>query len=330
MAARRCCAGSPCDRARQCLAVLGRNGAGKTTLLRCLTGLIPVSRGQVALDGADRTQDSLDARAGRRPRLRAPGPRDLPRPDGGGEPAGRGPRPRPSSARDDGGGRRSVPGAPRLWQRPGGIFGRATAAARDRARPGHAARAFSFSTSRPRASSPRSSRLSRRAGCVQGQSSCCSSNNISILRSACRRLRCAIARQRRERGARDRQPRASDPPHRHLTARSPGSELMSRPSRDFLRARNMVLGYFDSAAAARAGNRVGRHRHAAFVSRRAEKNRCRRPRPVPADYLAALDTLVPGPGPHFVTGPVYVRGAQPGDMLQVDILDLKFVWTGAS
>ena len=44
---------------------------------------------------------------------------------------------------------------------------------------------------------------------------------------------------------------------------------------------------------------------------------------VPADYLAALDTLPDGPGPHFITGPVYVRGAQPGDTLQVDILDAE-------
>ncbi|HEY0206608.1 MAG TPA: acetamidase/formamidase family protein, partial [Acetobacteraceae bacterium] len=42
---------------------------------------------------------------------------------------------------------------------------------------------------------------------------------------------------------------------------------------------------------------------------------------VPADYLAALNALPAGPGPHFITGPVYVRGAQPGDTLQVDILD---------
>ena len=42
--------------------------------------------------------------------------------------------------------------------------------------------------------------------------------------------------------------------------------------------------------------------------------------PVPADYLAALDALPEGPGPHFITGPVFVRGAQPGDTLQVDIL----------
>jgi acetamidase/formamidase len=30
-----------------------------------------------------------------------------------------------------------------------------------------------------------------------------------------------------------------------------------------------------------------------------------------------------GPGPHFMTGPVFVRGAMPGDVLQVDILDAK-------
>jgi acetamidase/formamidase len=44
---------------------------------------------------------------------------------------------------------------------------------------------------------------------------------------------------------------------------------------------------------------------------------------VPPDYLAALNALPPGPGPHFITGPVHVRGAQPGDTLQVDILDAK-------
>ena len=40
-------------------------------------------------------------------------------------------------------------------------------------------------------------------------------------------------------------------------------------------------------------------------------------------YKAALDTLVQGAGPHFITGPVFVEGAQPGDVLQVDILDVK-------
>ena len=44
---------------------------------------------------------------------------------------------------------------------------------------------------------------------------------------------------------------------------------------------------------------------------------------VPADYLAALEALPPGPGPHFITGPVFVDGAKPGDTLQVDILDAR-------
>ena len=33
-----------------------------------------------------------------------------------------------------------------------------------------------------------------------------------------------------------------------------------------------------------------------------------------------MDGLVQGNGAHFVTGPVCVRGARPGDTLQVDIL----------
>jgi acetamidase/formamidase len=44
---------------------------------------------------------------------------------------------------------------------------------------------------------------------------------------------------------------------------------------------------------------------------------------VDPDYLAALATMPPGPGPHFITVPVYVRGARPGATLQVDILDVQ-------
>jgi acetamidase/formamidase len=44
---------------------------------------------------------------------------------------------------------------------------------------------------------------------------------------------------------------------------------------------------------------------------------------VPQEYLRALETLEQGAGPHFITGPVYVRGAKPGDTLQVDILDVR-------
>ncbi len=40
-------------------------------------------------------------------------------------------------------------------------------------------------------------------------------------------------------------------------------------------------------------------------------------------HLAALEAHAGrmGPGPHFMTGPVHVRGAKPGDVLQVDILE---------
>ncbi len=43
---------------------------------------------------------------------------------------------------------------------------------------------------------------------------------------------------------------------------------------------------------------------------------------VPPAYRAALDRLEKGLGPHFMTGPVFVEGAEPGDALQVDILDV--------
>jgi len=33
--------------------------------------------------------------------------------------------------------------------------------------------------------------------------------------------------------------------------------------------------------------------------------------------------IPPGPGPHFVTGPIHVRGAEPGDVLQIDILAIE-------
>ncbi len=45
-------------------------------------------------------------------------------------------------------------------------------------------------------------------------------------------------------------------------------------------------------------------------------------RPIPSAYLEAIQTLVRGAGPHFITGPVFVRGAAPGDTLQIDILDV--------
>lgn len=41
--------------------------------------------------------------------------------------------------------------------------------------------------------------------------------------------------------------------------------------------------------------------------------------PVPPALSAILDALPEGPGPHIVTGPVAVAGAEPGDMLEVSI-----------
>ena len=42
------------------------------------------------------------------------------------------------------------------------------------------------------------------------------------------------------------------------------------------------------------------------------------------DHVAAMDAHLAkkGPGPHMMTGPVYVEGARPGDVLQVDILEV--------
>ncbi|ESR23395.1 acetamidase/formamidase family protein [Lutibaculum baratangense] len=42
---------------------------------------------------------------------------------------------------------------------------------------------------------------------------------------------------------------------------------------------------------------------------------------VPEAYLRALREVEMGPGPHWVTGPVHVDGAEPGDVLQIDILE---------
>ncbi len=84
---------------------------------------------------------------------------------------------------------------------------------------------------------------------------------------------------------------------------------------------NMVLGYLDARTPPRltvaSGDTVS------LVSFPAGGRETLPPDlPVPADYLAALDALPPGPGPHFITGPVFVRGAAPGDTLAVEILDV--------
>lgn len=45
------------------LGVLGRNGMGKSTLIRALSGLLPVSRGSIRIDGEDVTNWPVHARA---------------------------------------------------------------------------------------------------------------------------------------------------------------------------------------------------------------------------------------------------------------------------
>lgn len=41
------------------------------------------------------------------------------------------------------------------------------------------------------------------------------------------------------------------------------------------------------------------------------------------ELRAIHERLTPSPGPHILTGPIFVRGAQPGDILRVEILDIK-------
>ena len=93
-------------------------------------------------------------------------------------------------------------------------------------------------------------------------------------------------------------------------------EISSKPE-------NMVLGYLDSASPPvleiASGDSVTLSSFPAGGKECLPADKTA----VPADYLAALDALPPGPGPHFMTGPVYVTGAEPGDVLQVDILDVK-------
>lgn len=44
---------------------------------------------------------------------------------------------------------------------------------------------------------------------------------------------------------------------------------------------------------------------------------------VPPEWRRAVETMQQGPGAHFVTGPVFVQGAAPGDVLQVEILSAE-------
>jgi acetamidase/formamidase len=41
------------------------------------------------------------------------------------------------------------------------------------------------------------------------------------------------------------------------------------------------------------------------------------------EHKTILDSVERGPGPHFATGPIWVKGARPGDVLEVRILDIQ-------
>ena len=86
---------------------------------------------------------------------------------------------------------------------------------------------------------------------------------------------------------------------------------------------NMVWGYFDATTRpvleVRSGDIVTLHSFPAGGADILPDN----PALVPQAYRDALANMVQGPGPHFITGPVYVKGAAPGDVLQVDVLDMS-------
>ena len=68
-------------RAGEAVGLLGPNGAGKTTCFYMVTGLVPVDKGTIEIDGFDVTLDAdVPARPARH-RLPAAGSLDLPRPD---------------------------------------------------------------------------------------------------------------------------------------------------------------------------------------------------------------------------------------------------------
>jgi acetamidase/formamidase len=85
---------------------------------------------------------------------------------------------------------------------------------------------------------------------------------------------------------------------------------------------NMVWGVLDASVppvlTIESGDTVTLHAHPAGNQTTLPPDRSR----VPADYLAALEAM-PQRGPHFMTGPVFVRGARPGDALQIDIVEAK-------
>ncbi|MGH6912712.1 MAG: acetamidase/formamidase family protein, partial [Geminicoccales bacterium] len=88
---------------------------------------------------------------------------------------------------------------------------------------------------------------------------------------------------------------------------------------------NMVWGYLDAAVAPvlriASGDTVALTSWAASNESRLPADRSR----VKPDHLRALRECEPGPTTHLIVGPVHVEGAVPGDVLQIEILEIALV-----
>ena len=141
--------------------VLGRNGVGKTSLLRAIVGQHPVSNGSITFNGEDITRLSTVERARHGIAIVPQGREIFPLLTVAGEPGDRlcaaAARPAQRAGRRvlavSGAARHARPPRRRPVRRPAAAIG-------DRPRAGDAAAAACCSTSRPKASSPRSSRIS--------------------------------------------------------------------------------------------------------------------------------------------------------------------------
>ena len=86
---------------------------------------------------------------------------------------------------------------------------------------------------------------------------------------------------------------------------------------------NLVWGYFDAASPPKlhvsSGDTVGLTTWSAADESSLPPDRSL----VQPGNLEVLATLEQGPGPHIIAGPIHVEGAAPGDVLQIDILDVQ-------
>ena len=95
---------------------------------------------------------------------------------------------------------------------------------------------------------------------------------------------------------------------------------------------NMVWGYLDAAVPpvlrVASGDTVALTSWAASNEARLPPDRSL----VKEGHLRALRECEPGPSTHLITGPVFVEGALPGDVLQIEILEISLVddwgWVG--